>query len=127
MVPRQEQTALLIVDHGSRVEEANDLLRQLAKLLESTSEFSIICHAHMELAAPSISEAFDTCVCRGAKFIIVHPYFLAPGRHSTLDIPRLVEQAAAKHPGVQYRITQPLGLHIKIAELILERVRDACS
>ena len=36
----------------------------------------------MELAEPSIEQAFDKCVAQGATFVVVHPYFLAPGRHS---------------------------------------------
>jgi sirohydrochlorin ferrochelatase len=55
--------------------------------------------------------------------VIVHPYF--PGNHTTGDIPRLVRDAAERHPGVVTRITDPLGVDTKIAEVILERIRDA--
>jgi sirohydrochlorin ferrochelatase len=46
---------------------------------------------------------------------------LSPGKHSTSDIPRMVEEAAAKHPGVTYRMTAAFGVHEKLGELILER------
>lgn len=117
--------ALLIVDHGSRRKEANDMLPELAALLLKKSDFSIIFHAHLELAEPSIEQAFDACVAAGAMEIIVHPYFLSPGRHSTHDIPRMVAKAAANHKGVSYLITEPLGLHSKIGEVILERVSES--
>jgi sirohydrochlorin ferrochelatase len=116
--------ALLIIDHGSRRHEANDLLAKVAQMLREISEFKVVCHAHMELAEPTIEQGFGACVAEGAEEVIIHPYFLTPGRHSTSDIPRMVAEAAAKHPGVAYRITEPLGLHEKIAELILERVRQ---
>ena len=58
---------------------------------------------------------------------MVHPYFLAPGRHSTQDIPRLVTEAASSHPGVAYTVTEPLGLHDKIIEVILERSHNEGS
>jgi len=117
--------ALLIIDHGSRRNEANDMLQEVAQLLREMSDFKIVCCAHMELAAPTIQQGFDACVAQGAEEIIVHPYFLSPGRHSTADIPRLVAEAAAGHPLVRYRITEPLGLDRKIGELILERVRQS--
>ena len=93
-------------------------------MLKAMSDFDIVYYAHLELAEPTILQGFDACVAEGAAEVIVHPYFLSPGRHSTLDIPRMVAEAAARHPGVRYRITEPLGLHPKIGELILERVRQ---
>ena len=82
----------------------------------------IVHHAHMELAPPTLAEAIARCVEEGATEIAVHPYFLAPGRHSREDVPRLVREAARAHPGVTIRVTPPLGLHAKLAEVVLERV-----
>ena len=119
-----KKRALLIVDHGSRKSEANDTLPEIARMVRQMSEFEIVCYAHMELAEPSIQQGFDVCVAEGAEEVIVHPYFLSPGRHSTLDIPRMVAEAAAKHPNIVYSVTEPLGLHSKIGEIILERARE---
>jgi sirohydrochlorin ferrochelatase len=119
--------ALLLVDHGSRRHEANDLLPRIAGLLREMSSFKIIHFAHMELAEPTIQQGFDACVSDGADEVIVHPYFLGPGRHSTSDIPRMVAQAAARHQGVSVQITEPLGVHPKIGELILERIRESLA
>ena len=114
--------ALIIVDHGSTVGEANDMLAEVARLVESMeSGFDIVKYCHMELAEPTIEQAFDACVKEGAASVVVHPYFLSPGRHSTRDIPAMVKAAAGKHPGVTYRVTEPLGVHGKIIEVILER------
>ncbi len=119
-----KKQALLIVDHGSRKSEANDTLPEVARMVRQMSEFEIVCYAHMELAEPSIQQGFDACIAEGAEEVIVHPYFLSPGRHSTLDIPRMVADAAAKHPNIVYGVTEPLGLHSKIGEIILERARE---
>jgi sirohydrochlorin ferrochelatase len=79
----------------------------------------------MELAPPTVAEAFDACVAEGADEVIVHPYFLGPGNHASVDIPRLVAQAAAGHPHVRAKITEPLGVHDKIGEIIVDRIRSA--
>lgn len=79
----------------------------------------------MELAEPSIATAFKRCVERGAKLVVVFPYFLSPGRHWHNDIPRLAGKAAASHPGIRYLVTAPLGLHELILQVIDERI-DGC-
>ncbi len=117
--------ALLIVDHGSRREESNDLLQEIAGMMQERFGFSIVHYAHMELGNPTIEQGFDACVADGAEEVIVHPYFLGPGRHVTTDIPDLVGQAADRHPGVAFRITDPLGAHPKIGEVILERIAQS--
>jgi len=117
--------ALLLIDHGSTRDDANDLLPKVARMLTEMSDFAIVCSAHMELAEPTIQQGFDTCVAAGADEVIVHPYFLGPGRHSISDIPRMVAEAAARHSGVSYRITQPLGLDRKMGDLILQRVHES--
>lgn len=121
MPETEVRTALLLVDHGSRFAEANAMLAEVAAMVREMGSVPHVFHAHMELAEPSIQEAFEACVRAGATQIVVHPYFLSPGRHSTTDIPRMVAEAARKFPGVQYCVTQPLGLHAKIGEVVLER------
>ena len=115
--------ALIIVDHGSKLDEANRMLSEIAQLLrnKTNSNFDIITYCHMELAEPTIEQAFKECVLKGASDITVHPYFLAPGRHSTQDIPNMVQKAASNYPDVSYVVTEPLGIHEKIIDVILER------
>lgn len=117
--------ALIIVDHGSKVKEANNVISDIANLIRNmdNSGFDIVTHSHMELAEPTINQAFDHCVKCGADEIIIHPYFLVPGRHSVSDIPKLVREASRRHLGVKYHITDPLGLHDKIIEVVLERCK----
>lgn len=120
-----KKSALLIIDHGSTRDDANELLPKVAQMVKELSDFEIVGYAHMELAEPTIQQGFDACVAAGAVEVIVHPYFLGPGRHSVSDIPRMVAEAAKRHVGVSYRITNPLGLDEKIGHLILERVQQS--
>jgi len=117
----EEKSALILVDHGSRFAEANDMLAEVAEMVRALADGAEVRYAHMELAEPTIQQAFEACVKAGATQVIVHPYFLSPGRHSTRDIPRMVADAARAFPGVQYCVTEPLGLHPKIGEVVLER------
>ena len=81
-------TAIIIVDHGSRREESNQMLEEVARLFAQrfTEMYDVVEPAHMELAEPSIGTAYAKCVERGATRIMVCPFFLGPGKHWTSDI-----------------------------------------
>jgi len=119
--------AVLLVDHGSQRREANAVLEELAGQLRAKLPDRIVAFAHLELAEPTVAQGIAACVAGGATEIVIHPYFLAPGRHSTEDIPRLAHAALAGHPGVKLHMTSALGMHEKLLEVVLERVLDAES
>ena len=81
----------------------------------------IVRYAHMELSEPSIDDGVRNCVAAGATELIVFPYMLSPGKHSTGDIPRMVAAAGSAFPELDIRVTNAFGVHEKLAELILER------
>lgn len=121
--PMSSLTGIIIVDHGSRRRESNEMLHEATTRFAAQSEFSIVEAAHMELAEPSIAQAFDRCVERGATEIVVFPYFLSPGRHWTEDIPRLTSVAAKKHPTIKWLVTAPFGLHPGMLAVINDRIQ----
>lgn len=114
--------AILLVDHGSVRREANEMLADMADLVQRMAGNDVIVrYAHMELAEPTIEQGFAHCVEAGASEVIVFPYMLSPGRHSTTDIPRMVNEAATKHPGVAHSVTPPFGIEEKLGDIILNR------
>jgi sirohydrochlorin ferrochelatase len=124
----EDQTiGIVIVDHGSRRAESNQMLLQMVAIFEALGLYRIVEPAHMELAEPSIDVAFDRCVERGATVVVVHPYFLLPGRHWDQDIPALAAAAAARHPGLTYLVTAPLGLHPLMAQIMRERIEHCLA
>ena len=123
----RDKIGVIVVDHGSRRAESNDLLLAVVALFRQHSGFAIVEPAHMELAEPSVAAAFDRCVEQGAELVVVHPYFLLPGRHSRQDIPAVAAAAAKNHPGVPFLVTAPLGVHPLMAELMAQRIEDCLS
>ena len=113
--------AIILVDHGSLRDAANRMLDDLAAVVQSRTSNRVY-PAHMELAEPTIAQAFDRAVAEGAEFIFIFPYFLSPGRHSREDIPRLCAEAAARHPQVRWHCSGPIGLDPIMVDLILHRV-----
>jgi sirohydrochlorin ferrochelatase len=117
------QTGLIIVDHGSRRDESNQMLEELARLFAARfhEKFTIVEAAHMELSEPSIATAYANCAARGAQRIVVVPFFLGPGKHWTQDIPRLTAEASEKVPHTQYHVAPTLGIDDLILDLLAKR------
>ena len=114
--------AILLIDHGSRRDAANEMMDCMATLVQAMAGPDVIArYAHMELAEPSIEAGLGSCVRAGASEVICFPYMLSPGKHSTGDIPRMVAAAAIAFPALEVRVTNALGVHEKLAELILNR------
>lgn len=120
-------TGIILVDHGSKHDEANAMLLDVIRVFREVTGARIVEAAHMELADPTIAQAFASCVRQGAKRVVIHPYFLSPGRHGISDIPRLAAQAAAPHSCVEVCVTKPLGVDSRISEVILLRIQEALA
>jgi sirohydrochlorin ferrochelatase len=123
-VERKRTIGIVIVDHGSRLAEANDAFLALVRGFATVSRHAIVEPAHMEIAPPTIDEAFARAIERGATEIVVHPFFLLPGRHWTHDIPELCRAAALRHGGVNWRVTRPLGESRRLLEAIAESIDE---
>ena len=114
--------SILLIDHGSRRDEANYMMACMANLVQHlVGATAAVRFAHMEICEPSIEQGFAACVDAGADEGIAFPYMLSPGRHSTSDIPAMVAKAAAQFPGVRYRVVPAFGVHEYLADVILAR------
>lgn len=115
----------LIVLHGSPKKEAN-LWDQFLSLLAVTfgrprEDFAI---AFLQFGEPDIKSALRNLIEKGAKRIIVHPFFLSAGFHVTKDIPKILEEVMKENPKVEILYTRPLGMHEKLAEIVKERIEE---
>jgi sirohydrochlorin ferrochelatase len=122
-----DKLAVILVDHGSTVEESNRQLDDIVEAYRRHSGRKIVEPAHMELAEPSLAAAFRRCVAQGAELVVVMPYFLGPGKHSSQDIPRLVAEAGQACGGVNHLVTAPLGLHELVLRVVDERIAKALA
>lgn len=127
MIENVEGLGVILVDHGSKFQAANDMLVDAAADFSAATGVAIVEVAHMEIAGPTLAQAYARCVDRGANRVVVVPYFLAPGRHSTSDIPRMSAEAAEPFPEVTYYIAQPLGVDRRITEILAGHILQALS
>src|SRR5215510_10937443 len=116
-------TAILVVGHGSRREEANEDVRLAALRIGERGKFPLVVAAFLEIAKPTIADGYAQLVAAVARRIIIHPYFLSLGRHTRADIPVAVQTAANCHAEVTFQITEPLAAHPLVIDAAIERVR----
>ena len=118
-------TGIIVFAHGSRIESANEGVRALAAALADAGPFGHVEPAFLELGRPDLTGAVATLAERGVELIVVIPYFLTLGVHLERDLPRLVSELMAAHPGISIRVTPPLEGHPALLQILLERCADA--
>ncbi|WP_026842098.1 sirohydrochlorin chelatase [Citrifermentans bremense] len=120
-------TALLIMAHGSRIAEANDAVHEIAALVQRMTKFDIVEVSFREQHLPNIQQGVDACVAKGAQRILLVPYFLYMGAHVLEDLPEELAQARKRHPGIEMVLGKHLGVHDKLAEVVVERIAETLT
>jgi sirohydrochlorin ferrochelatase len=117
-------TAILLIAHGSRHEEANGDTRFLAERFEKSKPYPIAVAAFLELAQPDIDAGAELCVERGAERVIMLPHFLSAGTHVQRDLLAARTRLAARFPHVEFRLAQPMGRHPLLEDVLADRARE---
>jgi sirohydrochlorin ferrochelatase len=112
--------AILLVDHGSRRPEANEVVTEARARLEALGAAPLVGHAHLEIAPPSIAEGVEELLARGASELFVQPWFLAPGRHAETDGPAAVRAALGERP-IPVSFGAPFGAAEELVSLVRRR------
>jgi sirohydrochlorin ferrochelatase len=104
---------VLVVAIGSSDPAANARTAQVAPKLAAGTRWAGATTAFATRPEPSLAEAASQLRRRGARRLVVAPWFLAPGR-----LPDRV-QAYARDAGIA--MAPPLGAHRLVAETVLDR------
>jgi sirohydrochlorin ferrochelatase len=120
-------TALLLIAHGSRNQEANDDLLHVVAELRRRGPYPIVEASYLELAEPDILTGGQKCLDLGADRVILLPYFLSPGIHVRQDLSKFRAQLAEKSPQAEFLLAEPLGRHESLIQLVMIRAREVES
>jgi sirohydrochlorin ferrochelatase len=122
-------TGFIVFAHGSRIESANQAVRDVVSKMAASQVASsgpqLVEAAFLELGQPDLSGATGKLIERGAKRIVVIPYFLTLGTHMQRDLPRLARDASHAHGDIEIRITSPLDGHPALLQALLDRASEA--
>ena len=120
----QVKTAVLLVGHGSRAQNANEALFRVVEHFQKAWPHRILKAAFLEISYPSIPEEIDLCVAEGSERIIVIPYFLFRGNHVKEDLPVFIKEGRRKYPDIDVILGPHLGFHPKMIEIVDERIQQ---
>ena len=124
-----EKVGLILIGHGSKLPHNRENLEKLAEILRERSNFKVVEIAFMIRDTPTIAEAIDSIAKRGVSKIVLVPAFLAPGVHTTREIPELIElkekEPQLKARGIELVYGEPLGSDERIAEILEEKALKA--
>jgi sirohydrochlorin ferrochelatase len=119
-------TGFVVFAHGSRVESANQAVRDVASQMAASGRH-VVEPAFLEIGQPDLTGATALLIARGAKRIVVIPYFLTLGTHLQRDLPRLARDASLAHGDIEIQITSPLDGHPALVQALLDRASQALN
>ncbi|MGB5604385.1 MAG: CbiX/SirB N-terminal domain-containing protein [Gammaproteobacteria bacterium] len=121
--------ALLLVAHGSRLEQSNDEVSLLSDKLRASchDDYTIVRTGFLELATPSIPDGIEQCISDGATRITVLPYFLNSGRHVVEDVPEIVADVSKQHPDIEIVVAPHLGASSLMVDLLIDSAKQVSS
>jgi sirohydrochlorin ferrochelatase len=99
-------------------------LHAIAAMIRTRAEFDWVEVCFLSRDTVDIQEKIDGCVQQGAQHILLYPYFLSAGAHVVNDLPSELDHAVHRHPDVKLALAEPLGVHPKLAEIVLERAQE---
>lgn len=121
----QALPAVILLGHGSRVEKAGGDMERVAAILKARHGFPMVEYCFMSRLPPHFPETLAAVVARGATRVLVIPYFLHLGLHIRLDIPEMMQQEAAKYPGLRLQLGGNLGYDDILVELVRKRIAES--
>ncbi|HNF05593.1 MAG TPA: sirohydrochlorin chelatase [Mycobacterium sp.] len=110
---------VLVVAVGSSRPEANARTATVADALAHNTRWCGVAVAHAAGPRPSVAAGIDALRQRGARRIILAPWFIAPGR--------ITDRVAEIGRGAGVRMAAPLGAHALLAETLLDRFDQAVA
>lgn len=118
---------IIFFAHGSSVASANAAVQAIAAEAAAQGRFALYETAFLECAQPDLAAAVEVLTARGASEILVVPYFLTLGIHLQRDLPRMVRDIEARHPGLSIDVTPPLDGHPALPAILVERAKAALA
>jgi sirohydrochlorin ferrochelatase len=113
--------AVIYIAHGSGRGEANEkFIAFITEVMKKSSAAAVQAYGFLEHAEPSISQAIDACLEKGAKEITVVPVLLLPGIHANVDIPA----EFTSYPDIVFRYELPLGVDDIIVDILFDRLAE---
>ena len=101
--------AVILFAHGARDARWSMTLGELQKRVQARLPDAHVGVAFLEFQPPTLDAALGRAIGAGARSIDVMPVFWANGGHMASDVPPLLAELRASHPGLELRLLPVLS------------------
>ena len=110
--------AIILLAHGSRDPLWRAPIEAVAAQIRASAPGTPVRCAYLELCAPTLAEAAADVIAAGARAVRVFPLFFGVGKHVREDLPLLVAQIQASHPGITVELLPTAGEYPELTTLM---------
>jgi len=100
---------VLLLAHGARDDGWSRPFEQVARELRALRPDVSVRLAYLEFMLPTMGDAGAELAAAGCSRIDIVPLFLGAGGHVRKDVPQLLAQLQAAHPGVRFTLHRAVG------------------
>ena len=119
-VPDEISGGIILFAHGSRDPLWRGPIEAVALDIRARQPDAAVRCAYLELCVPSLPDAAAELIAAGAQRIRVFPLFFGVGKHAREDLPLLIDQIKAAHPGVLIELLPAAGEYPQLTALIAD-------
>jgi sirohydrochlorin cobaltochelatase len=120
------KSGVVLFAHGSRDPEWAAPFRAIEAKVAAAKASHFVALAFLELMHPTLPEAVDRLVAGGCSRITIAPLFMARGAHLKRDLARLVSDARARHPHVDFVALAAAGEADSVMDAIGAWIGEQC-
>jgi sirohydrochlorin cobaltochelatase len=114
--------SIVLFAHGARDPAWARPLHDIAARLRAQLPGADVRIAFLELLQPELRAVLDELAAMGVDDICVAPVFWAAGGHVRVDLPKMVAQFGAIHPGIRVRVLPVLSELPGMNELVARAI-----
>ena len=119
-VPREISGGIILFAHGSRDPLWRVPIEAVALDIQARQPDAAVRCAYLELCVPSLFDAAAELIAAGAQRVRVFPLFFGVGKHAREDLPLLIDQIKAAHPGVLIELLPAAGEYPQLTALMAD-------
>lgn len=109
---------LLLVGHGSRSAAGAGEMLTIASLVGEALPGVAVDAGFLEMTEPPAGPVLDRLAAAGCRRVVVLPLVLLGAGHAKSDVPAVVLEGRARHPGVHLHLGSPLGISRDLVGLL---------
>jgi sirohydrochlorin ferrochelatase len=114
---------LLLIDRGSREQEAKDELEYICKKVQQKGNYAFVNYCFLEVIPPFIEEGITSCLKTEVDSLTIVPYFLYPGKKVKIAVTEAAKlQAKTK---VKFTVTKPMSMHKTMVDIVNSKIESA--